>query len=129
MVVTAAGVAALDAVGLVPQEFLDGRRPLTSFVASPDVFSVVVALLAGIAGTLSLTSAKSGPLVGVFISVTTVPAAADFAAGVVTAQYGTALGALGQLVLNLACILLAAVATLRVQHAVWRRVRGSARAA
>ncbi len=126
MVVTAAGVALLDAVGLVPQEFLDGRRPLTSFVASPDEFSVIVAVLAGIAGTLSLTSAKSGPLVGVFISVTTVPAAADFAAGVVTAQYDTALGALGQLVLNLACILLAAVVTLRLQHALWRRARRGA---
>lgn len=35
---------------------------------------MVIALLAGIAGTLSLTAAKSGTLVGVFISVTTVPA-------------------------------------------------------
>jgi uncharacterized hydrophobic protein (TIGR00271 family) len=125
VVVTALAVVVLDRVGLVPQEFLDGRRPLTSFVASPDAFSVIVAVLAGIAGTLSLTSAKSGPLVGVFISVTTVPAAADFAAGVVTGQYGTALGALGQLVLNLVCILLAAVVTLRVQHAFWSRVRGT----
>lgn len=123
IVVTAVAVVLLDRVGLVPPEFLDGRRPLTSFVASPDAFSVVVAVLAGIAGTLSLTSAKAGPLVGVFISVTTVPAAADFAAGVVTAQYGTALGALGQLVLNLCCILVAAVLTLRVQQALWARVR------
>ena len=38
-----------------------------------------MAVLAGIAGVLSLTSAKSGALVGVFISVTTVPAAADMA--------------------------------------------------
>lgn len=121
--VTATAVFVLGLVGLVPQEFLDGRRPLTSFVASPDAFSVIVAVLAGVAGTLSLTSAKSGPLVGVFISVTTVPAAADFAAGVVTGQYGTALGALGQLALNLACILLAAVVTLRVQHDLWLRVR------
>ena len=123
VVVTAAAVFALDLAGLVPPEFLAGRRPLTSFVASPDAFSVIVAVLAGIAGTLSLTSAKAGPLVGVFISVTTVPAAADFAAGAVTSQYGTALGALWQLVLNLACILLAAVVTLRVQHALWTRLR------
>ena len=125
--VTAAAVLALDLAGLVPPEFLQGRRPLTSFVASPDAFSVIVALLAGIAGTLSLTSAKAGPLVGVFISVTTVPAAADFAAGIVTSQYSTALGALGQLALNLACILLAAVLTLRVQNALWRRVRARTR--
>jgi len=123
MLVTALGVFVLDRLGWVPQEFYDGRRPLTSFVASPDQFSVIVAVLAGIAGTLSLTSAKSGPLVGVFISVTTVPAAADFAAGIVTGQYATALGALGQLVLNLVCILLAAIVTLWVQHTLWVRVR------
>jgi uncharacterized membrane protein len=40
----------------------------------PDRWSLLVAVLAGIAGVLSLTSAKSGALVGVFISVTTVPA-------------------------------------------------------
>ena len=120
---TAAGVALLDAAGLVPQAFLDGRRPLTSFVAAPDVFSVVVALLAGAAGTLSLTSAKSSPLVGVFISVTTIPAAADLAAGVVTGQLGTAGGAAVQLVVNLTCIVLAAVLTLLVQRWAWRVVR------
>ena len=37
--------------------------------------SFVVALFAGAAGMLSLVSAKSAALVGVFISVTTVPAA------------------------------------------------------
>lgn len=123
MVVTAVGVWILHLAGLVPAEFLTGRRPLTSFVASPDAFSVIVAVLAGIAGTLSLTSSKSGPLVGVFISVTTVPAAADFAAGIVTGQYATALGALGQLVLNLVCIVLAATGTLAVQRWAWDRIR------
>lgn len=122
MAVTAAAVAALGAVGLVPSEFLEGRRPLTSFVASPDAFSVIVALLAGVAGTLSMTSAQAGPLVGVFISVTTVPAAADFAAGIVTGQPGTAVGALVQLVVNLVCIVIAAVLTLLVQRSIWRRV-------
>jgi len=37
-------------------------------------FSLIVALLPGAAGMLSLTSTKSAALVGVFISVTTVPA-------------------------------------------------------
>ncbi|WP_432497981.1 DUF389 domain-containing protein [Kineococcus gypseus] len=124
---TAAAVAGLDAVGLVPEEFVQGRRPLTSFVASPDAFSVIVALLAGVAGTLSLTAGKSGPLVGVFISVTTVPAAADVAAGLVTGQTGTALGAAVQLVVNLSCILLAGVLTLLVQRTYWRRVHRDGR--
>lgn len=114
--VTWVGVLLLDAFGQVPQEYLDGRRPLTSFVSTPDVFSVIVALLAGVAGTLSLTSDRAGPLVGVFISVTTVPAAADIAAGAATGQFATAAGATAQLGVNLVCIVLAAVLTLRAQR-------------
>ena len=53
------------------------------FIVRPDGWSFIIALLAGVAGTLSLTSAKSGPLVGVFISVTTIPAAANVALGIV----------------------------------------------
>jgi hypothetical protein len=45
------------------------------FIFQVGPLSFVVALLAGAAGMLSLVSAKSAALVGVFISVTTVPAA------------------------------------------------------
>jgi uncharacterized hydrophobic protein (TIGR00271 family) len=129
--VTAVGVLALDAAGQVPAAFLSGHRPLTSFVAAPDVFSVIIALLAGVAGTLSLTGDKAGPLVGVFISVTTVPAAADIAAGAATGQFGTAAGAAAQLGINVLCIVLAAVLTLLAQRRLWTPVlrrHGAARA-
>lgn len=122
ILVTAVGVLALDLTGNVPEAFLAGKRPLTSFVAAPDLFSVIIALLAGVAGVLSLTGAKSSPLVGVFISVTTVPAAADIAAGAVTGQYSTAAGATAQLAVNLSCIVAAAVVTLVVQRAYWHRL-------
>jgi hypothetical protein len=52
----------------------------------------VVAVLAGIAGILSLTSAKSGALVGVAISVTTVPAAANAAVAFAFTEYRQAWG-------------------------------------
>ena len=45
------------------------------FIFQVGPLSFVVALLAGAAGMLSLVSSKSAALVGVFISVTTVPAA------------------------------------------------------
>ncbi|WP_285600190.1 DUF389 domain-containing protein [Kineosporia sp. NBRC 101731] len=122
IVVTMLGVLLLQVTGQVPEEFLNGRRPLTSFVAAPDVFSVIIALLAGVAGTLSLTGDKAGPLVGVFISVTTVPAAADIAAGLATGQISTAAGAAGQLGINGVCIVVAAVITLRVQRRLWTSV-------
>ena len=99
-------------------------RPQTGFITSPDTWSLVVAVLAGIAGVLSLTSAKSGALVGVFISVTTVPAAADMAISLALGGGHEFLGAATQLGINLAGILVAATATLAVQRAVWRRVPG-----
>jgi uncharacterized protein DUF389 len=67
------------ALGWFGTEVLTTPRPGTGFTTAPDRGSVVVAVLAGVAGVLSLTSTKSGALVGVFISVTTVPAAADMA--------------------------------------------------
>ncbi|MGI8612763.1 MAG: DUF389 domain-containing protein, partial [Nocardioidaceae bacterium] len=120
--VTGVLVAVLHAVGEVPQAYLDGRQTLTSFVSSPTVFSVIVALLAGVAGTISLTAEKSSTLVGVFISVTTVPAAAAIAAAAVTGQGSQAVGAIVQLLVNLACIVLASTITLHVQRGLWRRI-------
>jgi uncharacterized hydrophobic protein (TIGR00271 family) len=115
--VTAGGVALLGATLGVPKDYLAGHRTLTSFVSHPDAFSVIVALIAGVAGTVSLTSAKSTSLVGVFISVTTIPAAANIGTALVTGRPPEALGAAVQLGVNLVCILLAAVGTLLVQRA------------
>jgi uncharacterized hydrophobic protein (TIGR00271 family) len=71
------------AFDLVPAGFDPDDHPLTAFLANPDFLSFFVAFVAGVAGVLSLTSAKSGALIGVLISVTTIPAAAN--AGVAAA--------------------------------------------
>jgi uncharacterized hydrophobic protein (TIGR00271 family) len=112
-------------LGWFGTELLSADRPQTGFITAHDRWSLVVAVLAGVAGVLSLTSAKSGALVGVFISVTTVPAAADM--GVSLALGGTPefLRAATQLGINLAGITIAATATLALQMAVWRRVPGA----
>ncbi|MGY1709976.1 DUF389 domain-containing protein [Geodermatophilus sp. SYSU D00758] len=127
----AIGVTTLVAVagrllGWFGTEVLTMPRPATGFITAPDRWSVVVAVLAGVAGVLSLTSAKSGALVGVFISVTTVPAAADMAVAIALGGGTEFARAATQLGINLAGILLAALATLAVQRAVWRRVPRSA---
>jgi uncharacterized hydrophobic protein (TIGR00271 family) len=101
---------------------LTGERPNTGFITSPDKWSLLVAVLAGIAGVLSLTSAKSGALVGVFISVTTVPAAGAMALGLALTEWGAVGEAAAQLGINLVGITLAALGTLLLQKAVWRRV-------
>jgi uncharacterized hydrophobic protein (TIGR00271 family) len=115
----------LDLAGLVPDGFAPGDHPLTSFIAEPDPLSFVVAFIAGIAGVLSLTSAKSGALIGVLISVTTIPAASNVGVAAAFAEWGEAGGALAQLALNLAAIVLAGTLTLYVQRRLYvsRRVR------
>lgn len=111
---------AIEAVGETPRAYLDGRRAVTDFISHPDTFSVIVAVLAAIAGTLALTEAKSGALIGVLVSVTTVPAAANIGVALAHGRGGEALGALAQLVLNLAAIIVIGAATLRVRWAVDR---------
>jgi len=110
------------ALGWFGPALLTADRPQTAFITAPDRWSIVVAVLAGIAGVLSLTSAKSGALVGVFISVTTVPAAGAMALGLALGS-GHAFGeAAAQLGINLLGILVAAAATLVLQRALWNRV-------
>ncbi|WP_327343955.1 DUF389 domain-containing protein [Streptomyces europaeiscabiei] len=113
----------MDALGQFSQEQLDADRPNTAFVYAPDAFSFVVAVLAGIAGTLSLTSAKSGALVGVAISVTTVPAAANAAVALAYGDTGQTIGSTIQLLLNLLGIVLAGTLTLFFQKWLWSKPR------
>ncbi|MEW2523401.1 MULTISPECIES: DUF389 domain-containing protein [unclassified Streptomyces] len=123
MAVTVAFSFFMDAVDLFDQAALEAKRPNTNFIYRPDWFSFVVAVLAGAAGTLSLTSAKSGALVGVAISVTTVPAAANAAVAFSYDEYRQAWGSTEQLLLNLLGIVLAGTFTLLAQKLLWARQR------
>ncbi len=103
----------------------------TDFIVKPDVWSFIIALLAGVAGILSITSAKSSALVGVFISITTVPAAATIALTLAVGAWDEAAASAVQLAINLLGLLIAGVATLAVQVALTqrRRRRGESAAA
>ncbi|MDT7846760.1 DUF389 domain-containing protein [Streptomyces justiciae] len=118
----------MDSVHLFSAGQLDATRPNTNFIYRPDWFSFVVAVLAGCAGTLSLTSAKSGALVGVAISVTTVPAAANAAVAFSYSEYKQAWGSTEQLLLNLLGIVLAGTLTLLFQKWLWSSQRRKANA-
>lgn len=102
---------------------LDSARPATAFIYDPNLLSAVVALIAGTVGMLSLTTAKSGALIGVFISVTTIPAASNIGLALAFGETQQAWGSLGQLTLNVGCILVAGVTTLQVQRWAERRAR------
>ena len=123
MVMTVAFTWFMDTAHLFHESDLEGDRPNTAFVYAPDAFSFVVALLAGTAGTLSLTSAKSGALVGVAISVTTVPAAANAAVALAYGDTHQTWGSTEQLLLNLLGIVVAGVLTLGAQKWWWTKQR------
>ena len=111
--------AVLNAVGLFPDDFTQHDHPFTRFISSPDPLSLFVAMVAGAAGVLSLTSAKSGALIGVLISVTTIPAAANIGVAAAYGDWSDAGGAALQLAINLAGIVVAGVVTLFIQRRVY----------
>jgi uncharacterized hydrophobic protein (TIGR00271 family) len=94
-------------------------RPFTAFISSPDFFTIFVAYLAGTAGILSLTSAKSGALIGVLVSVTTIPAAANIGVAAANGDWSECGGAAAQLGLNLVALVLGGVARLVVPRLVY----------
>jgi uncharacterized hydrophobic protein (TIGR00271 family) len=122
-----AGLAALvfKGIGASPDDYLSSTHQLTGFISQPDFFSFFVAFVAGTAGILSLTNAKSGALIGVLISVTTIPAASNIGVAAAYGDWHDAAGAAGQLAINLTSIVLAGVLTLYVQrrYYVARRVK------
>lgn len=113
----------LRAVGSAPDLLTPVSRPATFFISHPDEYSVLVALLAGTAGALSLSTGKSGALVGVLISVTTIPAAANVGVAAAYGDWTDAGGAAGQLAVNLVCIVTAVIVTLSLQRWFYRRRR------
>ncbi|MGW3668881.1 DUF389 domain-containing protein [Streptomyces sp. NPDC005141] len=99
-----------------------GVRPVSHLIDTPDFFSVAVATLAGIVGIVSLTEARTSALLGVFISVTTIPAAADFSVSAAFGSWSAARGSFIQLLINVVVLIVVGTLTLKGQRAVWRRV-------
>lgn len=110
------------ALGWIVAEDVTRERPGTAFIYTPDKWSFIVAVIAAAAGVLSLTSAKVGGLSGVFISVTTIPAAGNVALGLAFGLGDEIWGSTLQLGLNLTGMVIAGAATLALQQWVGDRV-------
>lgn len=121
IVVTTIAALVGRALGWIDVADLLRPRPGTAFIYSPDKWSFLVSVIAGVAGVLSLTSAKTGGLSGVFISVTTIPAAANVALALALGEWGEMRGSLVQLVINIAGMAIAGWATLALQGTVLAR--------
>ena len=111
------------AAGLAPEALGGADDDIYTIITTPDFFAFFVAACAGAAGMLSLATAKSGALIGVLISVTTIPAAAGIGIAAAYRDWTGFGGSAAQLAVNLAAILLAGTATLYVQRLGYRRRR------
>jgi uncharacterized hydrophobic protein (TIGR00271 family) len=120
-----AATLVFKATGITPAVFTGASHSLSRTISSPDFFAAFVAFCAGIAGMLSLTTAKSGALIGVLISVTTIPAAANVGVAGAYRDWDSFRGSLEQLAINVAALLVAGTLTLLVQRVVYRRRRAA----
>ncbi|CAM3569653.1 DUF389 domain-containing protein [Tsukamurella ocularis] len=122
MACTWLGAEAALAADLFTVDVLDSAGQV-DFIYRVGPFSLIVALLAGAAGMISMVTAKSAALVGVFISVTTVPAAGYAVVAATVGEWQRALESTGQLAINLVGIVVAGVLVLVLRPAAWRDMR------
>jgi uncharacterized hydrophobic protein (TIGR00271 family) len=115
------------AVDLFDDDFSQEGHGLSNLIAAPDFFTFFVAVCAGAAGMLSLSTAKSGALIGVLISVTTIPAAANIGLTAAYQDWDSWRGSVEQLVINLGSIVLAGTAVLYVQRLLYLRRKAELR--
>jgi uncharacterized hydrophobic protein (TIGR00271 family) len=108
-------------LGRTPHLYSTGLRPVSDLINSPNLFSVIVAVVAGLTGVVSLTGSRAGALVGVFISVTTIPAAADIGLSAAYGSWPELTGSVLQLLLNVVLLIAAGAGGLRLQRQIWNR--------
>jgi uncharacterized hydrophobic protein (TIGR00271 family) len=106
-------------LGWITPEMVAAPRPNTSFIWHPDKWSFIVALVAGVAGALALAIQKTATMVGVFISVTTVPAAGNLAVGLAVWNREEILGSLAQLGINVSGMIISGTVLLLVVRRWW----------
>lgn len=125
LAITAAYVATLvfRATGLFEDSFSQEGHSIANIIAEPDFFTFFVAACAGVAGMLSLSTAKSGALIGVLISVTTIPAAANVGVAAAYQDWSSWRGSMAQLAINLASIIAAGSVVLFIQRQLYMRRR------
>ena len=119
---TAAAVTkALELLDLLPSGFEISESAISGLTTVNDE-TIAVALAAGVVGMLALET-RASSAVGVAISITTIPAAADLGVAFGVGEPDEALGALAVLGVNVAMLLVAGTLTLIVQRRLAERER------
>jgi uncharacterized hydrophobic protein (TIGR00271 family) len=106
----------LDSTSRLPHDLSHSSAGLGA-VATVNTETVVVALVAGVAGMLAFET-RAGQAVGVAISVTTIPAAALAGVAIALGSDSRALGSLKVLGTNVAMLLIGGTITLAIQKLV-----------
>ena len=119
----------IRAAGLESRAYEAGLRPVSALIDTPNWLSFIVAVLAGVVGVVSLTEARSSTLIGVFISVTTIPAASDVGVSLAFGSNSEAWGSVLQLLLNVSVLTAVAYIGIPVQRAIWHQSARRAAAA
>ena len=120
---TAAALTGIgDLLDLLPVNFAIGESALSG-LTTVNASTVLVAFAAGVAGMLSLET-RASSVVGVAISITTIPAAAYLGVAAGVRETAKALGALAVLGVNIAVLVLAGTLTLAVQRRLATRRAG-----
>ena len=114
-------------LGRIPAAYLAGQRPLTGLLIGANLGAFVVAFVAGAAGIIALGRAKSGAVVGVLVSITTIPAAANIGVALAMGDPSEAGKSLAILLVNLVGLLTGGLLTL-LGTRVWARRIESGRA-
>ena len=114
MAAMAALLLTLAARGLdrIPAAYLAGQRPLTGLLIGANLGAFVVAFVAGAAGIIALGRAKSGAVVGVLVSITTIPAASNVGVALAIGYPSEAARSLWILLVNLVGLLAGGLLTL-----------------
>lgn len=109
-----------EAIGIIESGVGSVSEPLTTFVTVIDGFSIVIAISAGIAAMVAFIVDQGRTVVGVAISVTTIPAAAYIGVALADLDFDQAMAALSVLTVNIIFLTLAQVITLALAK-FWRR--------
>ncbi|MCF6376723.1 DUF389 domain-containing protein [Nocardioides KLBMP 9356] len=107
--------------GLITADMVTRPRPQTGFIWHPDRWSFIVALIAGAAGVLAMTTARANAMVGVFISVTTIPAVGNLALALGVWAPSEIRGSAAQLAVNIGGMVVAGMLVLVLQRLLWVR--------
>jgi uncharacterized hydrophobic protein (TIGR00271 family) len=101
-------------LGRIPEAYVAGERPLTGLLIGANLGAFVVAFAAGAAGVIGLGRAKSGAVVGVMVSITTIPAAANIGVASAMGERSEAFKSVSILLVNLGGLLIGGLVTLLV---------------